>query len=445
MNTFLDYYRCPDEFHCFSWLEKSSDMPGYFRFNRATLFGRQRSGVSVEAIDPELKQIPSDVEICDLKCHLPFDADEAITNLREERYMKEGNPSGGAGRGRGLARKAYYTVRPWLSVGARKHLQRFSLRGAERKPFPSWPVDRTVDKTVETMMVLAMKTLGIARIPFIWFWPNGNSGCAMMTHDVETSEGLAFCPQLMNLNDSYGVKSSFQLVPAERYITPNDLLGEIRERNFEINIHDWNHDGFLYSERGLFLERAQKINEAAASYGAEGFRSAVLYRNSTWYDAFDFSYDMSFPNVGHLDPQPGGCCTVMPYFIGRLLEMPVTTTQDYSLFHVRNCYSMDLWKRQIDIILEGNGLASFIVHPDYVIEKRARAVYGQLLEHLSNLHVQRNIWIARPQEINRWWRERSQMKLTRSSGQWSIEGPGKERARLAYATLDGQRVAYEFD
>src|SRR6202043_3076800 len=126
-------------------------------------------------------------------------------------------------------------------------------------------------------------------------------------------------------------------------------------------------DGHLFDDHEQFQESASQINEFAMRFGSKGFRSGALYRNQEWYDAFLFSYDMSVPNVGHLDPQPGGCCTVMPYFIGRLLEMPVTTTQDYSLFHVRNCYSMELWKRQIDIILEGNGLASFIVHPDYVI------------------------------------------------------------------------------
>lgn len=445
MKTFVDYYRCPDEFDCLGWPDNSSETPGYFRFNRATLFGRTRSGEPSEVLNSTLKELSDDVEIRESKCYLPFDADDAIANLREERYVAASGRNGGNSLSRGVARKAYYAVRPWLGVGVRKHLQRFSLRSAEKTPFPSWPVDRSVDQTIETMMLLAMKAQGVERIPFIWFWPTGHSGCAMMTHDVETSTGLAFCSQLMDLNDSYGVKSSFQLVPVERYVTPQDLRGEIRERNFEINIHDWNHDGFLFSDQKMFRERARKINEAAAAYGAEGFRSAVLYRNSKWYDALDFSYDMSFPNVGHLDPQPGGCCTVMPYFIGRVLEMPVTTTQDYSLFHIRNCYSIELWKRQIDLILESHGLASFIVHPDYVIEKRARAVYSQLLEHLSELHVQRNVWIARPQEVNRWWRERSQMKIARSNGQWSIEGAGKERARLAYANWDGQRVAYTFE
>ncbi|MFL4245770.1 hypothetical protein, partial [Escherichia coli] len=82
-----------------------------------------------------------------------------------------------------------------------------------------------------------------------------------------------------------------------------------------------------------FLERAKEINRYAREFQCGGFRSGAMYREQQWYDAFEFSYDMSVPNVAHLEPQRGGCCTVMPYFIGKILELPLTTIQDYSLFH----------------------------------------------------------------------------------------------------------------
>ena len=115
---------------------------------------------------------------------------------------------------------------------------------------------------------------------------------------------------------------------------------------FEINVQDLNHDGNLFRNRPEFSRRAQRINKYASSYGVSGFRAAVLYRNLDWYDALHFSFDMSVPNVAHLDPQKGGCCTVMPYFFAETLEIPVTTTQDYMLFHLLNDYSLDLWKEQ---------------------------------------------------------------------------------------------------
>ena len=45
--------------------------------------------------------------------------------------------------------------------------------------------------------------------------------------------------------------------------------------------------------------------------------------------------------------------------------MPLTTTQDWSLFNVLQQNSIELWKQQIDMVLEKHGLVSFNIHPDY--------------------------------------------------------------------------------
>jgi hypothetical protein len=435
----IDYYRCAPDFPALEPLRGLSEKPGYFRFgHNTTCFGRSCSGLLSAVPGSQLDDLFEHVQMRNSECLMPFDCDEVVNNLRQERY------SGGQvySRFRRLGKSAYYLARPALPLSLRSRFKRFALNGWEKKVFPSWPVDRTVDRVHENLMSLAMKARQVSRVPFIWFWPKGQSGCVVITHDVETRIGLDFCSPLMDLNDLYRIKSSFQIIPEGRYSAPKELLNEIRIRGFEINIHDWNHDGLLFSDRDVFLERAAKINECAELYGAEGFRSGALYRNTNWYDALRFSYDMSVPNVGHLDPQPGGCCTVMPYYIGSILEIPLTTTQDYMLFHLLGQYSIDLWRRQIELILEGNGLASFIIHPDYIIEKRARVTYTNLLDHVSRLRSERNVWIARPNEVNQWWRNRSQMKLIRKNSDWEIQGPGSQEARVAYATSDGTRVTY---
>jgi hypothetical protein len=166
----------------------------------------------------------------------------------------------------------------------------------------------------------------------------------------------------------------------------------------------------------------------------------VLYRKQVWYDALKFSYDMSVPNVAHLDPQRGGCCTVMPYFLGDILEIPVTTIQDYSLFNILNDYSISLWKQQIDIIMRKHGLMSFIVHPDYVMKPRELAVYKTLLDYLARLRQERAVWITTPGEVNRWWRQRAAMRLVESSEGWQIEGLGREQACIAYAAEEEGRL-----
>jgi len=152
---------------------------------------------------------------------------------------------------------------------------------------------------------------------------------------------------------------------------------------------------------------------------------------------------MSAPNVAHLEPQRGGCCTVMPYFVRNILEIPLTTSQDYSLFQILNDYSIDLWKEQTSLIHKRNGLISFISHPDYLIEARARSVYVKLLGYLQDMARRERIWVTVPGEIDKWWRARNEMKLVASGSDWVIEGPEKERARIAYAVLEKGRVRYK--
>lgn len=371
---------------------------------------------------------------------LPFDAAEVIDNLRRERYTAHFRDEGRLLNA--VLRKAYYLVRPLLGVSVRQLLQRLYLKDWEKIPFPAWPVDATVDHIHKKVLALSLKAQNLEKVPFIWFWPGRFLSCFIMTHDIEEEAGRDFCSKMMDLDESFGIRSTFQVVPENRYTVSKSFLDSITSRGFEVNVHDLKHDGRLYADRLEFLRRAARINEYVREYDAQGFRSGILYRNADWFDAFEFSYDMSLPNVAHLDPQRGGCCTVMPFFIGRIIELPVTCTQDYTLFRILNDYSLDLWKRQVDLIRQNHGLISFIVHPDYVIEQRARDTYKALLEFLASVRAKDRVWAALPRDVATWWRKRSEMRLVRENGEWRVEGPGSERACVAYASLAGNTVRY---
>lgn len=438
-DTFLDFYRCPEMFATFTLAAALHTEPGYFRFGPDVIcFGQCLSGHSCRFPDTGLHDSLKDISFNHASISLPFDLTQVIDNLRLERYA----PAGNTRPIQRLIRDGYYFVRPLLGIRIRKHIQKLFFRDWDKLPFPRWPVDTTVEQLFQELMALALKSHRVNAIPFIWFWPDGASSCVTLTHDVETSVGASFCSKLMDIDDASGVKASFQIVPEERYQVTGQFLESIRQRGFELNIQDLNHDGLLFRDRKTFLARAGAINRYVRAYGSRGFRSAVMYRNPDWYEALDISYDLSIPNVAHLDPQRGGCCTVMPYFIGKILELPLTTTQDYTLFHILGDYAITLWVRQLEMIRQKNGLASFIIHPDYVIEKQAQNTYRALLAHISKLRSEGRIWVALPGEVDGWWRERSQMKLVREDGKWVIEGAGNERASVAFATLEDGAVKY---
>jgi hypothetical protein len=434
-----DRYRCPENFFDLAVDEKLSSSEGYFRFGpNAICYGRSAVEVGETHVSSSLHDALGDTSIDNGKLRLPFDPTDILDNLRQERYAKR---EGMGSYFQNLLRRLYYLVRPLTTLSIRRQVQRFRTRNWKKLSFPQWPVDTTVENLCERLLLLSMHAQGVDRVPFVWFWPDGARGCLMMTHDVETETGKAFCENLMDIDDAFGIKASFNIVPERRYAVSAEFIELIRNRGFGVEVQDLNHDGRLFDSREEFLRRAKIINRYAREYSARGFRAGVLYRNPEWYHALDFSFDMSIPNVAHLDPQRGGCCTVMPYFIGDILELPVTTTQDYMLFHLLNQRSIDLWKTQIELIMEKNGLASFIVHPDYLMQPDTRSVYEDLLGYLLNLCEKRNVWSALPSDIDGWWRARSKMQLERDGDSWQIVGEGAHRAVLAYAkNVDGNLV-----
>jgi hypothetical protein len=294
-------------------------------------------------------------------------------------------------------------------------------------------------------MQLAIQASPNREVPFIWFWPEGKKAAVMVTHDVEGQSGVDSCEMLMDLDDSFGVRAAFQLIPERRYSGVQELVTRIRARGFETNVHDLDHDGRLYQDMELFQKRAGKINEYGRLYGMAGFRAGAMHRNQSWFDLLEFQYDMSVPTVSHLEPQRGGCCTVMPFFVGDLLELPLTTVQDHGLFYILGQYSIDLWQRQVELISAHHGLISFIVHPDYIVCDKEKRAYRNLLEYISQSVKEDNFWSALPAEINRWWRDRSQMSLQRRNGTWRICGQGSESARVAYASIIDGGLRYRLE
>jgi len=426
--AFLDYFRCPQEFAPFRLAGQLSSSEGFFSFRGIPCFGRTVAGAPEVAKNDSRSPFLPEAEIS-IFC----DPTEVVDNLRRERYVARA-------RSQKVLRNLYYSLRPALPFAVRKFLQKtlFKLRNHS---FPNWPVDCSVEQIFELLMKMSVEAAG-QEVPFIWFWPDGKNCAAMMTHDVEEQSGVQACEMLMDLDDSFGIKTAFQVIPEGRYAGVEHLIQHIRARGFEANIHDLDHDGRLYDHIERFRERAKKINEYAKKYGLHGFRAGAMHRNQEWFCMLDFEYEMSVPAASHLEPQRGGCCTVMPYFVGDVLELPLTTVQDYGLFYILEEMSIDLWKRQCEIISAHHGLMSFIIHPDYIVQRVERELYCELLRHLSCLKEERDVWLAVPSEINRWWRERKQMRLRRTSEGWCIEGIGSERARLAFASVVNGRLRY---
>lgn len=442
MRRLIERYRLPESYLKYSCNPGPAKPQGFFTIGDGTVcFGSCSVDNLPSSADDGLCDARDRVRFHGDNLHLPFDPDQLVDNLLLERYpINEPNPSI-----QSVLRAIYYGLRPLLSVTARKFLQRFYLADWKRIRFPHWPVDNSVERILESCLGLLMKAQGLDTLPFIWFWPDEYDSCAIVTHDVETKRGRNFCSSLMDLDDSFGIKSSFQIIPERRYAVSAEFLTSIRDRGFEIGVHDLNHDGSLFLDQSKFAQQVSAINRYGVQFGAAGFRSGSMYRNQQWFQALGFKYDMSVPTVAHLEPQRGGCCTVMPYFVGKLVELPLTTTQDYALFHYLRESSPALWRRQIELIRQSHGLIHILVHPDYIMKKSTQEVYLQLLRHVADLRDHQNVWVALSGDVNVWWRIRNNLRLVHDGSRWRIQGAGSGRARIAFACLEGDTITYRVE
>jgi hypothetical protein len=436
--SFRDYFRPPDGLFRLERIEGQATSPGWFRFGTAVVYGTLTAGEPASVPDGTVPDVTSSAVIEDGIVRLPFDPDEVARNLRCEAYLGVVDATSGP-RWRRFARRPYYLIRPLLPVPVRKHLQRRYLRDWRSIPYPSWPVDTSLDRFFMGILDLVVQAVG-EPLPVVWFWPEGRRACVVLTHDVETHVGLDRCLGLATLDASVGARASFQFVPERRYGVPDALIEELRARGCDVNIHGLNHDGNLFRDRATFAERVPRIREHAERVGAAGFRSPVLYRNAEWLAELGFAYDMSIPNVGHLDPQRGGCCTVLPFFLGETVELPLTTVQDYSLLHVLEDRDLSLWRQQLALVTDHFGLACFNIHPDY-LDDDAVVLYEGLLRHLARSCEADDLWWPSPGEAASWWRQRAALEPTRDGGAWRVDGDGAG-AMVALAHRSDRGLAF---
>lgn len=235
-------------------------------------------------------------------------------------------------------------------------------------------------------------------------YPEKKNFSVVITHDVEEEEGFNFIPEILELENKYKLKSSWNIVPY-KYKIDTGILKIIRDAGCEIGIHGYNHDGKLYFSEKIFNERAKFINDAIKKYDADGFRSPMVHRNLNWLQKLDIKYDASCFDYDPFQPFPGGTGSIWPFIAGKFVEIPYTLPQDHTLFYVLKQKDIKIWKNKIDWIIKNNGMVLILTHPDYMINKVNLKLYEDLLIYLSSKN---NYWHCLPKEMSEWWLKKNQ-------------------------------------
>jgi hypothetical protein len=186
----------------------------------------------------------------------------------------------------------------------------------------------------------------------------------------------------MQLEEELGIHSCFNFVPEGDYEVPVTLLDELRQKDFEIGIHDLKHDGRLFVSRRGFSQHAARINHYINQWRVCGFRAAFMLHKLDWLHELDIVYDMSTFDTDPFEPQPDGHHTIFPFWVenqlngnaafagtaarGGYVELPYTLPQDFTLFLLLKEQTPDIWIKKLDWIARHGGMALVNIHPDYV-------------------------------------------------------------------------------
>ena len=332
--------------------------------------------------------------------YIPFDLDEAYRNYVGEAWRQRADL-------RALSRRQlelYYRVKRLLPREFWLKARRAFIRFGKPPAFPAWPLEHGVERLLRFYALCLLQAGDSEEARFYWFWPGTKRAALILTHDVETGEGLRLALELADLEQERGLRSSFNIVAAQ-YPVDQGVLRELSERGFEIGLHGLHHDRSLFSSRAQFEAQLPALAEAAERFGAKGFRSPATHRVLDWLGELPLAYDCTVPHSDPYEPQPGGCCSLWPYRLGQLVELPYTLPQDHTLFTLLGHRSAQLWLEQASAIEQRFGLIQCVSHPDrgYLGDRDKRAIYVELLDALAE---RESLWKALPREVAAWWRRR---------------------------------------
>ena len=334
----------------------------------------------------------------------------------------------------------YYALKPLVPRSVQLALRRAYARRQRGREFPAWPIEPILVRHQQEQFRRQLAASADGRAPFVGFWPNGRRFCFVLTHDVEGPAGVDNVRRVLEVERRHGLVSSWNFVPEDYSVDPA-LFDELRASGCEIGVHGVTHDGKLFQDRARFTAALPKIERYLAEWGAVGFRSPATRRNAEWMADLPVLYDSSFPDTDPYEPQPGGCCSIFPFFFGEVVELPITLVQDHTLFEILGGRSIDCWAEKSEWIAAHHGLVNVIVHPDYMLDSERLGLYDELLGFLA---ARPGAWHALPRDVARWWRRRAGLTVATVPGASpEVVGQGKGDATITYAReIDGS-IVYE--
>jgi hypothetical protein len=215
----------------------------------------------------------------------------------------------------------------------------------------------------------------------------------LLTHDVDSPEGLAKAQALKRLEEKYDLPSAWY-IPSKHYKLNPDAIKTLADHG-EVGAHDTKHDGkLLFTTQPQATRRLQEAKtaiETASGTQVSGFRSPLLQHNLRILQAVKaagYRYDSSVPAWEPKHPatmKPHGLGTTFPFHVDGLVEVPVTLPQDHQMLTVSGMTRQEaigFWFGLVDLIKALGGVCMLLVHPDYDFANLENGSYEEILTRI---------------------------------------------------------------
>jgi peptidoglycan/xylan/chitin deacetylase (PgdA/CDA1 family) len=328
---------------------------------------------------------------------------------------------------------AYYRIKKFIPRTIRHWINYAAVHSRSGEQFPHWPCETALIDFSREWLKESMVAMGETDAWHIGFWPEGKRCAIVLTHDVEGPVGVARMERMADLEQRFGFLSSWNL-PLNEYEIDWKVIERLRARGFEIGAHGLAHDGRMFRSWEDFQQCKVRLEELASEHQMIGYRGPSTLRNPKWIAAMNFEYDSSFADTDPYEPQPGGTCSLFPFFLSRVVELPYTLAQDHTLLHLVRRNPVSLWATKARWIQSLGGMILSLVHPDYSGDETNIRAYEELLKILADFD---DAWRALPREVASWWRDRARMRLLSRDGVPVIDGPQSSRAVARLVSEEG--------
>jgi peptidoglycan/xylan/chitin deacetylase (PgdA/CDA1 family) len=230
----------------------------------------------------------------------------------------------------------------------------------------------------------------------------------LVTHDVDTHEGLRRSRVLKKLEETYDVSSAWY-IPSKHYKLNPETVKELANHG-EVGAHGTRHDGKLtrLPKQKLVdrLREAKQTLENIINCPVKGFRAPLLQHSLKIIQALreaGYMYDASIPTWEPKHPstmRSHGIGTIYPITINEVVEIPVTLPQDHQMIHALGMsarQTVEAWIKLMKTIERMGGLCVFLMHPNYEL---ARSENLKLYEDLLNTVTGNDeAYITLPKEV----------------------------------------------